>query len=315
MRSSTDLIGDPAALRARFDELGYAYLAGVLDGGIINSVRADMVSVLVKHGFATIGDDGQVHYTGKQTERFGIRSPRVLEEEYQALGLARRIVEYPAHTRLFEAVAGESVDFLPITEYRSRPPGAESLNWHQDGFYNEGLDLYTAWIPLADMDAEVGGLAVAEGEHKNGYLHASYPPPRYVVPAEAIPAGSQRDARFYAGDIVIFDRRLPHAGLPNNTADRFRLSIDVRFQKSSVRDRIVLGTITAHTPESLTITSSSDADAGQTVTLKLAEGSRLRDWWGNNVTSDELNDSPLGKETVLASQQDGTLILARPVLV
>jgi hypothetical protein len=314
MHSSTNLIGDPAALRARFDELGYVYLAGVLDTGIINSVRADMVSVLVKHGFATVDDDGQVHYTGKEAERFGIRSPRLLEEEYQTLGLARRIVEYPAHTRLFEAVVGESMDLLPITEYRSRPPGKESLNWHQDGFYNEGLDVYTAWIPLAAMDAEVGGLAVAEGLHKNGYLHAAYPPPRYMVPADAIPADSQRDARFDAGDIVIFDRRLPHAGLPNTAADRFRFSIDVRFQKSSVRDRVVLGTISAHTPDSLTITRSSGVDAGETVTLKLAEGSRLRDWWGNNVASSELSDSPLGKETVLASQQDGTLILARPVL-
>jgi hypothetical protein len=313
MRSSTDLIGDPAALRARFDEDGYLYLKSALDTDVIDSVRADMVSVLVKHGFAAI-DDGQVRYTGKQAKRFGIRSPRVLEEEYQSLGLATRIAGHRAHTRLFEAVAGESVDFLPITEYRSRPPGNESLNWHQDGFYNEGLDLYTAWVPLAAMDAEVGGLVVAEGLHKGGYLHEAYPPPRYMVPAETIPADSQRHARFDPGDIVIFDRRLPHAGLPNNTANRFRFSIDVRFQGSSVRDRIVLGTISAHTPDTVTITRSSGDGAGETVTLKLVEGSRLRDWWGNNVAQAELNDSPLGQETVLASQQDGNLILARPVL-
>ncbi len=309
MHSATGLIGDPEALRKQFSRDGYVYLEGVLDIDVITGIRREMDRLLVEYGFARLTDNGDPRFTGKTTERSAIRSPRELEAEYNRLGLATRIIEHPVHQDLFRAVAGEEVDFLPITEYRTRPPGNEPLVWHQDGFYNRGLDLYTAWIPLTTMTEEIGGLAVAEGLHQGGYLHESYPPPRYLIDAEDIPNDAQRTVQFEPGDILIFDRRLPHTGLPNSSADSFRFSVDMRFQTRSNRDRIVLGQVCDHSVDSLTI----QTDGGENVTLSIGPESTVRDWWGNDIPTDEIAGSPLTEGTVLASHLDRNLILVRPV--
>jgi Phytanoyl-CoA dioxygenase (PhyH) len=308
LRSSSELVGDPDGLRGRFARDGYVYLQGVLDPEVISGVRGEMERLLIERGFARPAADGP-RFTGKTTGRSPIRSPRELESEYNNLGLARRIVDHPAHRALFNAVAGEDVDFLPITEYRTRPPGNEPLTWHQDGFYNRGLDLFTAWIPLTTMTEEIGGLAVAEGMHNNGYLHEAYPPPRYLIDADDIPQEVQRTVQFEPGDILIFDRRLPHTGLPNSSTDRFRFSVDVRFQGVSKRNRIAVGHIRQSSANSLTIAT----DGGDTVTLSIAPESQLRDWWGNDVAPDSVGSSALSEGKVLAAQHDGTLIMARPV--
>lgn len=308
MQSANGLIGEPDALRQRFAHDGYAYLQGVLDSEVINGVRADMERLLIERGFARAGDDGP-RFTGKTTDRSSIRSPRELEAEYNRLGLARRIIDHPAHQALFTMVAGEDVDFLPITEYRTRPPGNEPLTWHQDGFYNRGLDLFTAWIPLTTMTEEIGGLAVAEGLHKSGYLHEAYPPPRYLIEADDIPREAQRSVHFEPGDVLIFDRRLPHTGLPNTSADRFRFSIDMRFQGVSRRDRIVIGQISESSSDSLKITTGG----GKTVALSIGSQSQLRDWWGNDVPIEQVSNSPLSEGQVLATHHEGDLLLVRPV--
>ncbi len=183
LKSATGLLDNPAELRKRFDLDGYLYLQGVMDVEVIESVRTEMEELLITHGFGERVKSG-VQYTGKTAGRASIRSPQELEAEYNRRGLATRIQEHPPHRRLFEAVAAEEVDFLPITEYRTRPPGNEPLTWHQDGYYNTGLELCTAWIPMVEMTEEMGGLAVAEGFHRRGYVHASYPPPR----AESLPS-------------------------------------------------------------------------------------------------------------------------------
>jgi hypothetical protein len=56
---------------------------------------------------------------------------------------------------------------VPILGYRvAKPcadPHAERLEYvHRDGFFNPGIPFLNCWIPLVEMDADVGRLAVAE---------------------------------------------------------------------------------------------------------------------------------------------------------
>lgn len=311
MVSSTNLLDDGAALRERVSRAGYVYLAGAMDLSVIDQVRDAMVDILTEHDLATLNDEGQVVFTGTDDESLGIRSPNWLVQEYIDRRLAQMLMDCDAHRAIFEAVAGEEIMYLPITEFRSRPPGAEPLTWHQDGFYNSGLDLFTAWIPLCDIPHELGGLAVADGAGRDSYLHEQFPPPKHLIPEDAIDASIQRRGDYRPGDVVVFDRHLPHTGLPNLTKDRLRMSIDIRFQGVSAGQRVVIGHITRSDGSSVTI----EADNGDVTTLDIAGSSRLRDWWGFPVAPSEIAGSALGEGRSMATHDDGEIILLRPVAV
>ena len=85
------------------------------------------------------------------------------------------------------------------------------------------------WIPLAEIDADVGGLVLAEGLHRWPILHDA-------VEAASVPdtgrwriAGRSLAARQPTAPAicVIMDLNTPHSGLANHS-DRFRLSMDIR---------------------------------------------------------------------------------------
>ena len=88
-------------------------------------------------------------------------------------------------------------------------------------------DMLTTWIPLTDVPAELGGLAVRPGGHRDR-------------PRRAAPAGRHRARlghhRLPAGDVIIFHCLTPHAALPN-TGRRLRLSGDFRWQQPDRRRR------------------------------------------------------------------------------
>jgi ectoine hydroxylase-related dioxygenase (phytanoyl-CoA dioxygenase family) len=80
--------------------------------------------------------------------------------------------------------------------------------------------MLTTWIPLAEVPAALGGLAVRPGGHRERPRR-----PRLL-------AGSERGwstADYRPGDVIIFHCLTPHAALPN-TGYRLRLSADFRWQ-------------------------------------------------------------------------------------
>jgi hypothetical protein len=104
----------------------------------------------------------------------------------------------------------------------------------------------------------LGGLAVLEGGHRDSFIRTEYgtrdadtycentggtptvgPNPELTL-LDADPAALRRrlggrwlSTDYAAGDVVIFGMFTPHVGLDNQTADRFRLSSDSRYQLAS----------------------------------------------------------------------------------
>ncbi len=91
---------------------------------------------------------------------------------------------------------------------------------HQDFAVSGVQDMLTTWIPLMDIPAQLGGLAVLPGSHLGPPLR-----PRLLMADE--PGWATTD--FRAGDVLLFHCLTSHAALPNH-ADRLRISTDVRWQ-------------------------------------------------------------------------------------
>ena len=112
---------------------------------------------------------------------------------------------------------------------------------HQDNFYiKHSTDFRTMWIPLMDIDQEIGGLALAEGSHEPGLRnHEEQEIYSYVlkgrkqsgVALEDV-AGRYLTTTYHPGDVLVFHSHMVHGGLPNQS-EKVRLSIDVRCQPAS----------------------------------------------------------------------------------
>jgi ectoine hydroxylase-related dioxygenase (phytanoyl-CoA dioxygenase family) len=212
----------------------------------------------------------------------------------------------------FEGVMGEPISWIPSTEYRLNPPVAEPPDdllggRHQDGFFNEGIPFRICWVPFADIPESAGGLAIAPGVNRRGYLHDRSQPPKYPIPAGAIKDSEWARPRVYhAGDVVIFSEATPHAGLPNQSGV-FRLSMDIRFS-AQAGPQPVVGVLSAVGAGTITL------DTGQEqVTLTVDERSYLRLKDGAQLPVAQLQELLQVGERMMAGRDGDRALVVRPV--
>jgi hypothetical protein len=91
---------------------------------------------------------------------------------------------------------------------------------HQDFAVTGVQDMLTTWLPLMDIPASLGGLAVLPGSHLG--------PPLAAKLLRADEAG-WATTDYGPGDVLLFHCLTSHAALPNHT-DRLRISTDLRWQ-------------------------------------------------------------------------------------
>jgi ectoine hydroxylase-related dioxygenase (phytanoyl-CoA dioxygenase family) len=93
--------------------------------------------------------------------------------------------------------------------------------------------MLTTWLPLAEVPAALGGLAVRPGGHRDRPRR-----PRLLTGTE--PGWSTTG--YSPGDVIIFHCLTPHAALPN-TGHQLRQSADFRWQqpRSPAPSEMILG--------------------------------------------------------------------------
>jgi len=104
---------------------------------------------------------------------------------------------------------------------------------HQDFAVAGVQDMLTTWLPLMDIPAPLGGLAVLPGSHLG-------PPLRPQLLRADEPRWATTDYR--PGDVLLFHCLTAHAALPNH-GDLLRVSADFRWQAAdqSAPSELVLG--------------------------------------------------------------------------
>ena len=136
------------------------------------------------------------------------------------VGLLQRLLGGPVlpHPRLI----GRTI--FPQREAFTTPP-------HQDFVPIQGTaQTYTAWFPLHDLPAAMGGLQVAAGSHQKGVYKF-----RPALGAGGLEVTDQLDTwvggPFEQGDVLFFHSMCVHRGAPN-TGQSLRMSVDARYQRA-----------------------------------------------------------------------------------
>jgi Phytanoyl-CoA dioxygenase (PhyH) len=221
LADSRSLAGDPAALRARLAADGYVFLRGLLPADRVGTAGDRVAEALHAGGWTAAGSPrlrpaaGPLEALADPAYRTAVTSLAFNALPYLAplRATVRRILgpaafSYPV--KVLRAVAPES------------PAERTSGRYIHRDYLGAGVqDMLTTWIPLADVPAALGGLAVRPGGHRGRPR-----PPRLLTGAE--PGWATTDYR--VGDVIIFHCLTPHAALPN-AGRRLRLSADCRWQQ------------------------------------------------------------------------------------
>jgi hypothetical protein len=226
---------DPAALRRRLAEDGYLFFRGLLPAAAVGA-GADSVLVALRQGGWVTGtgiasDDQRAldfrEALGDPAFRAAIASPAF-----------NRIPYLAGQRRLIRMILGPEAFSYPVkvlrAVYPERPPAVTRGRYvHQDYAVTGVQDMLTTWVPLMEIPAGLGGLAVCPGSHLG-------PPqrPRLLGPRERGWATTDYQVR----DVLVFHCLTAHAALPNRGRS-LRLSGDFRWQRADQRApaELVLG--------------------------------------------------------------------------
>jgi hypothetical protein len=312
-----DVLSDPDACARVWDRNGYWFFRGVLDAEAIAEFRRPVLEELKRIGVVD-PDQTEPVWNGHNQSRFPAPT-HAGYEPFPALihnSRWRVFLNDPRIAGFFTRVLGAPANWVPVAELRVIPPwdGRDHNLFsfpHQDGFYNEGYRCLTAWMPLWRAGRSAGGLVVAEGMHLGGYLHDTDKPPRFPIPEGAIPQEVWRTADYEPGDVVIFDRKLPHSGLSNRSANHFRISYDVRCVLPG--DEVpVVGFVVSATPDSVIVREESGAERR----LRLTEASFCRGLGRNAGERLGLHEVPEvyrpGQEVMVTLEGDCVRLLREP---
>ncbi len=153
------------------------------------------------------------------------------------------------HDRLLdvvEGILGPEIVSNPVQHVRMKPPGrllgpersrsylAARVPWHQDlGVLLPEADTSTilsCWVAVTDADEENGCMQVVPRSHRQD-LHDHCPSePQTGIPEHLLAVDDAVTLPMRAGSVLFFGQNLIHGSLDNTSADRVRISTDLRYQ-------------------------------------------------------------------------------------
>jgi hypothetical protein len=310
------LLGDRTALEKRFDEDGYLFFRNIMDQGAVARLRHTYLSTLREMGVVDPDSDEAI-WNGAPLDDFVERMKTLtMKEPWKAFR------DDPAIKKCLRELLGEDYIWLPLIVYRVTPPGRSSEAdreaksrfrlAHQDGFFNDGMKFSICWMPLSEIDEDVGGIAIAEGVHKKGYLHDKSSPPMFDIPEGAIPDDAWCWTHFRPGDLLMLHDAMPHTGLTNESDRLFRMSMDFRLMPKS-GDLPVIGKIISVDRDHISLCTEED----ETVGLRVDDETFCRGKRGNAVVNqgwirrDELDTHLKVGQGVIVTSRGGRAGLIR----
>lgn len=237
--NATPLLGDPAALRRQARETGYLFLRNVVDADLVRDLRRGIFGILADFGCLDARaqpDDGIIaaEWLSNREDFYGSGVPERVYTRIQQLEALHRFPHQPRLVALQDALLGEPAIVHPGLIGRIILPDGFATPPHQDFVHTGGSPrTWTCWVPLGDVDRQLGSLSIFAGSHRNGLYPTK---PKSHGGMEAIVPETAEDwaeGDFAIGDLLVFSGLTVHRALPNHSGNRVRLSVDFRFQPQS----------------------------------------------------------------------------------
>lgn len=251
--SATDGV-PPADHRRQMEDDGYLFLRDFWPRDQVQTVRDSLTAQLARLGYFkadTPPDEARVNPAKEPGRAMGHpldQKDKLLHE----LLFGERLLGF------FSRFLGGPVRHFDFIWFRSKGPGLGSPIHCDLVYMGRGThNLFTAWVPLGDVDLQMGGLLVLEESHKKAdhlrhYLNrdvdtyctnkddaADYASGKKWWDGtlsknaqtlhESLGGRWLTAEKFRMGDVLLFNMTLVHGSLDNKT-DRMRLSTDTRYQ-------------------------------------------------------------------------------------
>eukprot|EP00475_Leptophrys_vorax_P024274 TRINITY_DN3347_c0_g2_i3.p1 TRINITY_DN3347_c0_g2~~TRINITY_DN3347_c0_g2_i3.p1 ORF type:complete len:305 (+),score=64.44 TRINITY_DN3347_c0_g2_i3:87-917(+) len=241
-------------LRAELQTHGFALLRGVLDPVKVAQARAVVTSQL--HKSWQLIDTARAEHTEAYILPHEQRS-----RQKKAGGSPLLLTGYTPithHRDVLQVLEGSELEALFRGIFEGEDPCTYQVKWvrimdhgentdeHTDYFrfahQAQARNMYTCWIPLGNYTVDEGTLAVCARSHLlTGFGENPDDSDEWMAEGKRElpldfdaqdPEWQWFTADFQMGDVCVFDIRAVHASTPN-LADRFRISMDTRWQASS----------------------------------------------------------------------------------
>lgn len=253
--NSSDARTGRESLQASMAEQGYLLLRNYLDHEEVLAARRNVLEQLAAEGQL---DESRPVMQGvpKPGTKFFFQ-PELAQKNNQPL----QHLLYSPQGKLMQFVSsflGGEVRHFDFTWLRCVSPGLGTPSHCDIVYMGRGTHrLYTAWVPLGEVDFSLGGLMILEGSHRNRRLQETYGQRDVDVYCENKPddpartasglngwlsedpnkirqslGGRWLTAEYHVGDVVIFGMNVVHGGMDNRSG-RLRLSSDSRYQLAS----------------------------------------------------------------------------------
>lgn len=314
LKTHNHLLGDRAALDEAWEKDGYWFFRDVLDKDAVARLRKSWTDVLeAERVIDPIGDaptEKSVIYNGGSLDTY----PKRMEPIQATRPWTKFVAETPINeffTRLFQ----DEPFWVPVVEYRATPPQQDRTKSridaiHQDGPFSPGIPFRICWIPLAEIDADTGGLMLAEGmaAERQSYHPTLENGSVGVIPLDAVPGDRWRRTTYQAGDVLLMNLWTPHTGLTNHS-NRFRLSMDHRVMARGDKCPLV-GTIVEISENHVTVRDRETADVR---TLSIDTDTYVRNDWGQKLNGSEITDfHAVGNEVIIAFDDSRASVVRPP---
>jgi len=236
---STAVQADQAGLWRRLADDGYLFFRRLLRPADVQAAYESVHAELSLGGWT----DGDGH---PASPRRALQFRDALADPSFRAALAsralNRLAYRPPLRGVIRLILGAGAFSYPVKVLRVVYPEARGAVTrgryvHQD-FATSGVqDMLTTWLPLMDIPAQLGGLAVLPGSHLGPPLSP------WLLPANEL---GWATTDYQPGDVLVFHCLTAHAALPNH-ADRLRISADFRWQAADqpAPAELVLGPVAA----------------------------------------------------------------------
>ena len=240
LTDSSSLLDDSDALHRKMCENGYLFIRGFHPQEHAEKAAQWTLQAIAERGGLKVDSPIEHGIIGEANQTFSFFRQTEVAHAKPIL----HVVDSPRTLQFFAEFLGGPVITFDKRWLRCMAKGGHN-HFHYDSVYvGRGTqNRYTMWTALTDIGLENGPLVICLDSHQHDLLKSTYgatdmdrdlteavfsTDPREMVEKFGFTLAT---AHFQPGDVIIFGLYMMHSSAPNLT-DRYRISIDTRYQLS-----------------------------------------------------------------------------------